>query len=61
VAPGAHGWQSALRAIRGEVTELYCHPGQSAGEMEALMSQDLRRDIDGRFRRTSFRELHGPS
>jgi predicted glycoside hydrolase/deacetylase ChbG (UPF0249 family) len=54
-------WRSTLRGIRGAVTELFCHPGQSPFETEALTSPELRRAIDRCFRRTSFRELHGPS
>jgi predicted glycoside hydrolase/deacetylase ChbG (UPF0249 family) len=61
VPPGGRAWGRTLRGIRGEVTEIFCHPGQSDGETEALMSADLRGAIDCGFRRTSFRELHGTS
>jgi predicted glycoside hydrolase/deacetylase ChbG (UPF0249 family) len=54
-------WKAMLGGIRGEVTEVFCHPGQSDVETAALMSPELRRAIDGDFLRSSFRDLHGAS
>ncbi|HEY3820513.1 MAG TPA: ChbG/HpnK family deacetylase [Polyangiaceae bacterium] len=54
-------WPGTLQDIHGELTEIFCHPGQSASETAALMSSEVRRAIDERFRRTSFRDIHGVS
>jgi predicted glycoside hydrolase/deacetylase ChbG (UPF0249 family) len=61
MVPGGRGWLESLQSIRGDVTEVLCHPGQSDGETVALLSAELRNTIDRRFRPTSFRDLHGAS
>lgn len=54
---GLHEWRAILGSLPAGVTEIVCHPGQSAREDAALRSSTLRKELSARARLVSFRAL----